>query len=96
MACRQRHDLLAPAVEEGIGRNDQRLRRAPGRGLQCRVDLAFRAGLQDGEAAAHSHARGFLRVANDALRCHIGRVQQKGDHLDLRNQLGQQLEPLRV
>ena len=67
MACRQRHDLLASAVEKRIGRHDERAGMQLDEGRQSRVDLVFRAGLQDGEPPP-VRARRFLHVAYDALR----------------------------
>ena len=93
MACRQRHELLAPAVEERIGADDERAGMQLDEGGEGGVDLAFGAGLQDRELHP-LRARRFLHVSDDALGIRIVRVHQQGDHPGLGNQLGQQLEPL--
>ena len=64
MACRQRHDLLASAVEEWIGHHDEPAGLQLGEGRESRVDLVFRAGLQDGEPPP-TRSRRFLHVAYD-------------------------------
>ena len=47
MARRQRDELLAPAVEERIGGEDERAGMQLHEGCESCVDLAFGAGLQD-------------------------------------------------
>ncbi len=93
MACRQRHELLAPAVEERIGADDERAGMQLDEGGESGVDLAFGAGLQDMELHP-LRARRFLHVSHDALGSRIVRVHEQGDHPGLGNQLGKQLEPL--
>ena len=93
MACRQRHELLAPAVEERIGADDERAGMQLDEGREGGVDLAFGAGLQDMELQP-LRARRLLHVSHRCARHRIVRVHEQGDHLGLGNQLGQQLEPL--
>ena len=64
-------------------------------GSQGSVDLAFGAGLQDIELHP-LRARRFLHVSHHALGNRIVRVHEQGDQRGLGNQLGEQLEPLRV
>src|SRR6266567_3661631 len=47
--CRQRDELFAPAVEERIGADEERAGLQLEERAEGRVDLAFRAGLQDNE-----------------------------------------------
>src|SRR5260221_13764454 len=49
MACCQRHDLLAPAVDEWFGGDDERVGGALDEGGEGGVYFAFGAGVQDGE-----------------------------------------------
>ena len=49
VAGRQRDDLIAPAVEERIGANDERAGPLLDHGCEGRVDVAFGAGIQDME-----------------------------------------------
>ena len=66
MARRQRHELLAPIVEERIVADDQRAGMQLDEGREGGVDLAFGAGLQDREL--HTlRARRFLHVSDHAL-----------------------------
>src|SRR5712691_6566359 len=64
-------------------------------GCEGGIDLAFGGGLQDRELHPLG-ARRFLYVSYDALGTRIVRVPEQGDHPGLRNQLGQQLEPLGI
>ena len=93
MARRQRHELLAPAVEERIGADEERAGLQLDEGGEGGVDLAFGAGLQDMELHP-LRARRFLHVSHHALGTRIVRVHQQGDHAGLGNQLGKQLQPL--
>ena len=45
MACRQRHELFAPAVEERVGADGERASMLLGEGDEGGVDLAFGAGV---------------------------------------------------
>ena len=92
MRC-QRHELLAPAVEERIAGDDERAGMQLDEGGEGGVDLAFGAGLQDMELHP-LRARRFLHVSHHALGIRIVRVHEQGDHPGLGNQLGKQLKPL--
>ena len=94
MACRQRHELLAPAVEERIGADDERAGMQLRRGSRRRRRSRFRC-----SAFRIWSCTPFARAASctsrdDALGTRIVRVHEQGDHPGLGNQLGQQLEPL--
>ena len=93
MACRQRHELLAPVVEEWIGADDERAGLQLDKGREGGLDVALGAGLQDMELHP-LRARRFLHVSDHALGARIVRVHEQGDHPGLGNQLGKQLEPL--
>jgi hypothetical protein len=47
MACRQRHKLFAPAVEERIGTHDEPAGMLLDEGFEPGIDLAFAVDLQD-------------------------------------------------
>jgi hypothetical protein len=95
MACRQRHDLLAPEHEEWVGRDEERAGLPLDEGSEGGVDLAFGAGLQDMEL--HSlHSRRFLCLSHYGLDSRIVRVHEQGDHPGLGNQLPQQFKPLGI
>ena len=95
MACRQGHELLATAVEEWVGADDERAGLQLDESGEGGVDLAFGAGLQDMELHPF-RARRFLHVSYHALGIRIVRVHEQGDHPGLGNQLVQQLEPLGI
>ena len=95
MACRQRHELLAPAVEKRIGADDERAGMQLDEGREGGVDLAFGAGLQDGEPHARSRAPlpAMSRMTRSANSNSFG-FTSKAITWHVRNQLGQQFEPL--
>ena len=66
MACRQRHDLLAPAVDEWFGGDDEGAGVALDEGGEGGVNLAFAAGIEDKELHPLG-ARRFLHVVHHAL-----------------------------
>src|ERR1700730_12464594 len=80
MAGCQRYELLALAVEEWIGRDDERAGMQFDEGGESGIDLAFGAGLQDMELHP-LRARRFPHVSYDALGTGIVRVYEQGDHL---------------
>ena len=93
MARCQRHELLAPAVEERIAADEERAGMQFDEGGEGGVDLAFGGGLQDRELHPLARAASCTsRMMRSARR--IVRVHQQGDHPGLGNQLGQQLKPL--
>src|SRR5204863_6753369 len=92
MAQCQRHELLAPAAEEWIRADDERVGMQLDEGRESGIDLTLGAGLQDVELHP-LHARRFRRVSHIALGIRIVRVHEQGNHPGLRNQLGNQLEP---
>ena len=95
MACRQRHQLFAPAVEERVAADDERAGMQLDEDHEGGVDLAFGAGLQDMELHPLG-ARHPLHVFNGAPGIRIARVHEQGDYPGLGNQLGQQVEPLGI
>ena len=66
MACRQRDELLAPAVEERIGADEERTSVQLDERAKGSIDLTFRAGLQDNQLHPLS-ARRFLQISYCAL-----------------------------
>ena len=67
MACRQRHELLAPAVKNGSAPTTSAPACSWTRVGEGGVDLAFGAGLQDIELHP-LRARRFLHVSDNARR----------------------------
>ena len=70
MACRQRHELLVPAVEERLGADEERAGLQLDDGREGGVDLAFGAGFQDMELQP-LRAHRFLHVLDHALGIRI-------------------------
>ena len=95
MACRQRHELLAPAVEEWIGGDDERASLPSDEGGEGGVDLAFDAGLQDMKLHPLCPRRLFY-VFHYELESRIVRVHEQGDPPSLGNQFPQQLKPFGI
>src|SRR5206468_4767584 len=90
MACRQRDELLAPAVEERIGAEDERASTQLDEGRKSCVDLAFGGGLHELELQP-LRGRRILHLPHDWLGKRIIRVYEQGDHPSPGNQLGNQL-----
>ena len=86
MACRQRHELLAPVVKDRVGSNDEPAGMRFDDGRESRVDLAFVAGFHDLELQS-LYVRRFLHVLHNALGNRIVWVHEQGDHLGSGSQL---------
>jgi hypothetical protein len=95
MACRQGNELLAPAREEWIGEDEERVGWLLDEGGEGGVDLSFGAGPQDSELHP-GRPRRFLHGSYQAPRSRNGPVHEQGDHPGLGNQLGQKLEPFGI
>ena len=93
MMCGQRHEPLAPVGKEWVAADDEPPGSQLTEGRESRVNLAFGRGIQDGKLYP-LRARRFPHVFSGARGIRIVRVHEQGDHADLGNQLGQQLEPL--
>src|SRR5215831_3654518 len=85
------HELVAPAIEEWLGGDEERAGTQFDQGGESGVDLAFGAGSQDMELQP-LRAHRFLHVSNELLSSRIHRIHQQGNHPGLGNQLGEQLE----
>ena len=94
MACGQRQELFAPAVEERVVADEKRAGVLLDKGGEGGVEFVFGAGLQDMELQPLSRAP--LPATSLIMRsvAKSVRVHEQGDHLGLRNQVGKQLEPL--
>ena len=93
MACRQRHELFAAAVEERIGTDDECVGMLLDKSIKGGLEFALGAGFQDIKLHA-LRPRRFLHGFDVARDIRIVRVHQQGDQPGLGNQLGKQLEPL--
>ena len=92
IARRKRYKLLAPAVEERIGIDDERAHSQLYKRSENSIDLAFGAGLQNVQLQS-PRARPFLHVPKHRLVIWSVRVDEQGDYFGLRDQFGKQLEP---
>jgi hypothetical protein len=95
MARRQRHELVAPAGQERVGADDEPAGMELDEDCEGGVHLAFGASPQDMELEPLV-ARRFPHVSDYALGIRIARIHKQCNHAGLGNQLGHQLEPLRV
>src|SRR5947199_390896 len=93
MSSGQRHEFFAPAPEEWIGGDNQPACAQSSEGVEGGRELTVAAGLQDRELHP-LRARSFLHVSNDTLGSRTVWVDEQPDASRLRNQLGQQFEPL--
>src|SRR6516162_6524424 len=66
MTRRERYELLAPAIEEGIGADDECTNVQLHKGGEGSIDRSFGAGCQDTELQP-PRARRFLHVSNHWL-----------------------------
>jgi hypothetical protein len=69
LACRQRHELIAPIDEKPIGTDDK----GSGSPLKRRVDLGFSAGIQNKDLLSQS-----LRCLSNALSALLNSVTGGG------------------
>ena len=93
MAGRWRHELLALAVEEGIGADEKRVGLELHQSAESGIDFALGAGLQN--LQLHGlRARRFSHPSDDPFGLHIVWVHQHCDDAGLRNHLRKQLETL--
>src|SRR5438445_4894776 len=93
MACRQRHKLFAPVVEEWIGGDEECTGTQLDEGRVGALEFVLGTGIQYMELHP-LRARCFLNVAHVALDMRIVGFTRQGDRPGLRNQLGKQLEVL--
>ena len=94
MAPRQLHDLLAPAVEEWIGADDECTGMQLYEGCESGFDLGFGTGFYDTEVHPLC-ARRVLHLSDHLLgtRCIVW-VDKQGDYFGVGNKLLKQMKPL--
>ena len=93
MADRQRNDLLAPACEKRVGRDDERVGSILRNGREGGVQLAFRAGVQNVQPQPKC-ARRFLTSCTCSAPWRTRRIRQQSDRGHLRHQVEQEPKAL--
>jgi hypothetical protein len=79
---RQRHELLAPTIEERVGNDDKRLDVQLIKSREGSVDLAFGTRLQDRQLY-FLRARGRPAGLHDTLAIRMVRIYQGAQQIDL-------------
>src|SRR6516165_3412076 len=91
MLRRQRHEPIASAVEEVIGADEERIGMPLDEGREGRVEIAFRAGVQDNNFSP-KRACCCLYISLLGFGTRSGRVDEKGDQPSVRHDLAQELQ----
>ena len=94
MARRQVGQLHAPALEEGVGANEQCVWALARNACEGRIDLAAGAGAE--HLDLQPHVRAAASTSRKYIRCNrsVGRIDEHGHTNGAGHQLAQQFQPL--